>query len=230
MKLAQEKKGQFVIIAVLMAAIMIVSVGTLMHTALTYYKHEPWEEYSTLIGDIEVNSRKLLELSLADYTNSDEPNPNILSNNLEKWQKDLTEIYPNTGIVLRCTYNSTGSQSWNPTAEAKFTLNVERIGLAGYTFSNEVVLSLAIEKAREINLTSNEYEIDALVTSESGSTVSGLKNSFKLNNVAATGVRPFPDSSGRLIYTIPYKGTFPVLVEVWDQRGIRAFVNYSYLP
>ena len=38
MKVAQNNRGQFVIIAVLMAAIMIVSIGAIMHNAATYYK------------------------------------------------------------------------------------------------------------------------------------------------------------------------------------------------
>ena len=51
-----------------MVAIMIITIGTLIHRATTYYKHEPWEEYLTLIGNIEVNSHRLVELSLTNYT------------------------------------------------------------------------------------------------------------------------------------------------------------------
>ncbi len=58
------------IIAVLFIAMMIISIGVLMHRAGTYYKHEPWEEYLMLIGNIELNCRRLVELSLANYTNS----------------------------------------------------------------------------------------------------------------------------------------------------------------
>jgi hypothetical protein len=65
----RERRGQFVIIAVLMIAIMIMSISALMHRAVTYYRHEPWEEYLALIGNIELNSHRLVELSLANYTN-----------------------------------------------------------------------------------------------------------------------------------------------------------------
>ena len=92
MKLSREKKGQFVIIAVMFTAIMIVSIGALMHSAITYYKHEPWEEYSALIGDVEINSRRVVELCLANYTNSIQ-DESILNVTLHKWEKDLTEIY-----------------------------------------------------------------------------------------------------------------------------------------
>jgi len=59
-KLIKNKKGQFIIIAFLMIAMMIISIGALMHRAVTYYKHEPWQEYLTLIGSIELNSRRLV--------------------------------------------------------------------------------------------------------------------------------------------------------------------------
>ncbi len=225
MKLAREKRGQFVIIAVLLAAIMIVSIGALMHGAITYYKHEPWEEYSTLIGDVELNSRRLLELSLVNYTNSVVPDPNILGNNLEKWQDNLTDIYPSSGIVL--DFSSSGlSQSWNPAtktalsqATADFTLDIKSIGLTGYKFSATISLSLRIS-VTSTNTTS--HEITAAVKSESGNPVPNLnKNNFRINNATATAVSPFYDQTDILVYKIQYQGTLPATVEVWDQRGIR---------
>jgi len=100
MKSSRKKRGQFVIIAVMLTAIMMVSIGALMHGAITYYKHEPWEEYSTLIGDIEINSRRLVELSLADYSNSLVEDNSTLGVYLGNWQTDLIRIYPSSGIVL----------------------------------------------------------------------------------------------------------------------------------
>src|SRR5512139_3795263 len=100
MKSSRGKKGQFIIIAVMLSAIMMVSIGALMHGAITYYKHEPWEEYSTLIGDIELNTRRDVELSLSDYSTSSVEDDSILGVNLETWQKDLKNIYPSSGIVL----------------------------------------------------------------------------------------------------------------------------------
>jgi len=226
MKLARGKRGQFVIIAVLLTAIMIVSIGALMHTAITYYKHEPWEEYSTLIGDIEVNSRRLLELSLVDYTNTVGQNETILIDNLEKWQNDLAYIYPSSGIVLKSDTSSGGlSRSWNQAAswseaKADFTLDIKSIGLTGYKFAATISLNLNIKSVTTINSTHNE--ITAVIKSESGSPVSNLnKNNFRINDATATAVSPFYDLTDIIVYKIQYQGTLPATVEVWDQRGIR---------
>jgi hypothetical protein len=223
MKPTRKKRGQFVIIAVLLTAIMIISIGALMHSAVTYYKHEPWEEYSTLIGDIEVNSRRLLELSLASYTNTAPLDDTILSGNLEKWQNNLTEIYPSSGIVLESQLSAASSGS-NPRVTADFTLDINAIGLKGYTFSATISLNIAIRSMYSSSLT--EHEITTIIKSESGNPVSGLKSgNFRLNNQTVTGVVPVFDSNDVLVYKIPYNGTLPVTVDVWDQRGIHAFVS-----
>ena len=67
-RLIVQKRGQFVIIAVLMIALMIISIAPLLHRTVTYYKHEPWEEYLALIGSIELNSERLVTLSPVSYT------------------------------------------------------------------------------------------------------------------------------------------------------------------
>ena len=85
MKVEKTKRGQFVIIAVMLVAIMIVSIGAVMHNAATYYKNEPWEEYATLVSNIELNSQRLLKLSL---------NEGNFSRNFKEWQSDLVVLYP----------------------------------------------------------------------------------------------------------------------------------------
>ena len=229
MRTAKKNRGQFVIIAVLLAAIMIVSIGTLMHTATTYYKHEPWEEYSTLIGNIELNSLRLVELSLSDYSNSAVQDPLMLSENLEKWQNNLTGIYPSKGILLKPDLSNGGLSclGWNTKtassqAAANFELDITSIGLAGYKFSTKISLSLS-----SLGFNSTSKEIGALVTSESGKAVLGLKRNFRVNNVTATSVLQIPNSNGVITYRIPYNGTLPAEVEVWDQRGIRVVANCS---
>jgi len=223
MKANMEKRGQFVIIAVMLTAIMLVSIGALMHGAVTYYRHEPWEEYLTLVGNIEVNSRKLVELSLASYTNFLEGN-SILENNLEKWQNDLTDIYPIGEIVLTHDPNSLmlspNPNSSNPMANAVFSLDIHSIGLKGYEFSVASSLNLGIK----VN-SGSIYSITATVTSETGEPVTGLDASnFRINDNAPTGVTPaYEDNT--LVYEIAFNGTYPATVEVWDQRGIRAVVN-----
>jgi hypothetical protein len=120
-----------VIIAVLMAAIMIVSIGAVMYNAATYYKTEPWEEYTTLIGNIELNSQRLLELSLTNYVESG--NDGIFEENFDRWQTDLLSLYPGAGINLGYYRNSLYPTSTKYT----FTLDITSIGLTGYKFTAE---------------------------------------------------------------------------------------------
>jgi len=217
----RENRGQFIVIAIMLMAIMIVSIGALMNTAITYYKHEPWEEYSALVGDIEINTREIAELSLAGYSNLAKDNT-ILATNMIQWQNDLTKIYPGSGIVLASSgYSMTGQSSPNPQAYATFTLTINSIGLKGYKFSVNPSLSLTFDPP-----SSTAYNLTVTVRSESGEPVAGLDASnFKINSAAPTLVSPYYETN-TLVYKILYHGTSPATVEVWDQRGIRAVGSY----
>ncbi len=215
MKTSRQRKGQFVIIAVMLTAIMIVSIGALMHGAITYYKHEPWEEYSTLIGDIEINSRRVVELSLASYTTGQ--NITNIKNNLERWKNDLADIYTSSGITL--TYSAgepvkSLTSAWG----ADFTLNIASIGLKGYKFSIETKLRLTVSTTSVA-----PYNITAVVTNENNEPITDLRaESFTINNSThPTVVSPYYNNN-TLVYCIQFKGTFPATVEVKDSRGIVA--------
>lgn len=226
MKLIREKKGQFVIIAVMLTAVMIVSIGALMHGTITYYKHEPWEEYSALIGDIEINSRRIVEFSLANYTNSPQ-DESILNVTLQKWKKDLTDIYPGKGISLTPDLSEGGIESlvWNTStstskASAKFMLNITQIGLEGYNFRVVTSLSLTIKNITNINSTTNEMVV--AVESENNMPVLDLKKeNFNIENATIISVKPVYSASNTIDYGIIYEGPASPHVEVWDQRGIR---------
>ncbi len=215
MKSNRQRRGQFVIIAVMLTAIMIVSIGALMHGAITYYKHEPWEEYSTLIGDIEINSRRVVELSLASYTTGQ--NTTDIKNNLEKWKHDLTNIYTSSGITL--TYSAyepvkSSTSKWG----ANFKLNIASIGLEGYEFSIETELRFTVSGS-----TVSPFNITAVVTNENNEPVTDLRaESFTINgNIKPTVVSPYYNDN-TLVYSIQFTGTFPATVEVKDSRGIVA--------
>ena len=230
----RNKKGQFVIIAVLLVAIMIVSIGALLHGAVTYYKHEPWEEYSTLIRDVELNSRQLLELSLVNYTQTG--NQNVLNESLSRWQKDLLRIYPGVGINLEFTlanglttvdvrnlnFEQGLVRDWNQivsysAAKANFSLSISSMGITGYAFTAEILLKLDI-----VRYDQDASTVTLIVTSENGDQVSNLnQGNFRVNNNPVNSVTSSLDQvSNALKYTIDYQGPSPPLVEVWDQRGI----------
>jgi hypothetical protein len=228
--LIKHEKGQFVIIAMLMIAIMIISVGAIMHRAVTYYKHEPWEEYLTLMGNIELNSQRLVELSLVNYTQTEENNTHVLGDNLQKWQKNLTRIYLGYGASLNYTLaNGTNynyafglARDWNKAssfsaAKVNFTLNIASIGLTGYEFMATAFLNLTI-----LNIASNE--INTTVKGEDGVLITNLeKNNFQVSNFTIAGVTPHYDREEGLVYTIECDSavSIPVTVKVWDERGIQ---------
>jgi hypothetical protein len=242
-KMLRDKRGQFVIIAVLMIAIMIISIGALMHRAVTYYKHEPWEEYLALIGNIELNSKRLVELSLANYSHT--LNQSILKINLERWKADISNIYVGRGASLSYelanrSYNVDGTSvkylfglnySWfRPksftAANATFMLNITAIGLTGYKFTVLAFLNLTI-----LNVTTNN--ITVTVKAEDKMPVAGLeKENFqvKFGNTAISivSVKSCYDSKEALIYIIECAQNIstPVTVEVSDLRGIKVVAQY----
>jgi hypothetical protein len=233
-RLVKQKKGQFIIIAVLLMAIMIVSIGALLYSAVTYYKHEPWEEYLTLIGNIELSARHLVELSLSNYTHT--LNTNILKVNLEQWQSNLAKIYPGHGIALTYSlangteYNySLGlAYDWNKTASfsaanATFDLDMASVGLTGYTFTATAFLNLTI-----LNIDSTNNKINVTVTGEDGMPITNLKkDNFQVDGLDITSVTSRHDQNYILIYTITCETSPPLnaTVRVWDHRGIRVIAK-----
>jgi len=239
----RNRRGQFVIIAVLMIAVMIISIGALMHRAVTYYRHEPWEEYLALIGNIELNSKRLVELSLANYSYT--LNRNILKTNLEKWKANMVNIYIGLGVTLNYelanrSYNVDGTginyfsglnYSWlKPksftAANATFTLNITSIGLTGYKFTALAFLNLTI-----LNVTANNINVTVKV--EDKIPVTGLgKENFKVQfgntAIPIVSVKSRYDSKEALIYIIECAQNIstPIIVEVSDLRGIKVVAQY----
>jgi len=228
--LIKNKKGQFVIIAMLMIAIMIISVGAIMHRAVTYYKHEPWEEYLTLMGNIELNSQRLVELSLVNYTQTEANNTYVLGDNLQKWQKNLTRIYLGYGASLNYTlangtnynYSFGLARNWNKAASfsaarVNFTLNIASIGLTGYEFMATAFLNLTI-----LSIASNE--VNVTVKGEDGVLITSLqKDNFEVSGFTISGFTSHYDREEGLVYTIECDSAVstPVTVRVWDERGIQ---------
>lgn len=164
MRLKADRKGQFIIIATLLVAIMIISVASIMYSAVTYFRHERWEEYLAVIDAVETNSHRLVEISLANYTITG--NQSVLPANMDRWQRDLMKTYSGLGIVLSSNlangtqdiygvpmqFNKGLATDWNnqvsfSTANATFDLNITSIGLYGYKFITPVFLKMNITDA-----------------------------------------------------------------------------------
>jgi len=244
--LLNQNRGQFVIIASLMIALMIVTIGFLMHKTVTYYKHEPWEEYLTILDNVKLSSQKVVEISLANYTQTQ--NETILLLNLQQWSKDIQKIFPGYGVslnysVANTTYNVSGTTidyssglntTWHQStsysiANATFTLNITAIGLIGYKYSITTLLNLTI---LDVNLGDNE--ITVIVKKENEMPVDNLDASnFQVLNSNGTSINIASVSSSydetyALVYIIKCEQTLttPLTVNVWDSRGIKVTATY----
>ena len=233
-RLIKQKKGQFIIIAVLIIAIMMVSIGAILYSAVTYYKHEPWEEYLTVIGNVKLSSRSLVELSLSNYTHT--LNTNILKANLEQWQSNMAKIYPGYGIALtyslasgtEYSYSLGLTYDWNKTASfsaanVTFNLNIASVGLTGYKFMATAFLKLTI-----LNVNDTNNEIDVTVTGEDGMPIPSLKkDNFQVDGLNITKVTSRYDPNYIVVYTINCETSPPLdaTVRVWDHRGIKVIAK-----
>ncbi len=230
-RLISQENGQFVIIAVLMISMMIISIAPLMHRTVTYYKHEPWEEYLALIGSIELNSERLVTLSLANYTQT--LNQNILIKNLENWQIDVMKIYPGRGVSL--LYETAYlNRSWEKqqsfsVANVTFTLDIESIGLRGYKFTIMKLINLTIIEV-------DNADIVVTVKDEDKEPVTDLgKENFEVvdpsNNATITieSVALHYDENEQLVYTLTCDSTvpIPVIVKVWSVENIYVVAKYD---
>lgn len=242
MKVMKEKKGQFIIIAVMIVAIMMVSLAATMYNVATYYEYENWEEYITLVDHIKLNTIRLAEISLANYTAGNLGSPETLSENLQQWQRDSTRAYVDKGIVLTydlangshhiygisTPYSKGFALRWNETfsfsaANVTCNLDMASIGLTGYKFEAAVVLGLEF-------LNSSGKTIYVSVKKEDGMPVTDLeKNNFEVGDLNIAAVTSVYDWVYLLVYRIECYEDIPdpVSVSVWDTRGIKVVSRSS---
>jgi len=178
MRLARERKGQFIIIAAMLLSIMIVSVSTVIYGTVTYYRQERWEEYVTIVDSVKTASSNLLQIGLANYTQTPNPNPNVLKDYFNQWIRDVRSAYPGYGVDLdydlangnRSAYGiippmnySLGlTRRWNQStsyvaSNATVSINIASAGLTGYNFSSHVFLRMSIRDAKWYTGSGNWY-------------------------------------------------------------------------
>jgi hypothetical protein len=193
MRTPHRNDGQFIIIAALMISILIVSIGATLYGTITYFRHERWEEYLSLIDTIKIGSYRVVEISLANYTLT--LNSSILKNNLNDWKIDIMKAYMGYGVILgpepaegtlqindlNINYSSGLNSTWNSkvsfsAANVTFQLNVTSIGLYGYKFMTFVLLKMNITDAL-YHPSSNEVGVRLIVERESSKPVTNLQAS-----------------------------------------------------
>ena len=238
MKIIKHKKGQFIIFATLIIAIMIISIGTIMYSTVTYFKHERWQEYLMIIDNIELGSQRVVEISLANYTSTFN-DTQILINNLNQWQTNLTKAYPGFGVALtysnvaidndtRSVTSQINDTMYFSSANATFNIDITSVGLTGYKFVASAFLGVILNAT----INGNNLEILVAVEKEDSTPVTNLdKDNFFINNTklddknsTLTHFYAMDNSVLRIIYRIVIlndPGHSNVLVEVVDTRGIK---------
>ena len=162
LRLVRNKRGQFIVIAALLISVMIISASAVMFSAVTYFSHERWEEYIIVIDGIRTGTASVLQLSLANYTQT--LNNTVLKTNLDAWRQDVGRAYSGFGAILSSTpvsgtYSAYGmnplnyvnglASTWNQqtsfsAANTTGSLNITSIGLEGYKFKASVFLKMQI--------------------------------------------------------------------------------------
>lgn len=219
-----------------MIAVMIVSIGAVLHSAGTYYRYEQWEEYITLVEHIKFNTIRLVEISLANFTVSG--NNSTLKENLNQWENDLKTAYPGYGVILtyelalgtNINYSQGLASKWNETvsystANATFALDITSVGLTGFRFMATPFLNLTI-----VNDAASTDEIIVAVTQEDKMPVLDLKrDNFQVQGLNVTNVASSYDPDYMLVYTIKCDSNIPapVTVRVRDHRGIQVIAKSS---
>jgi hypothetical protein len=221
---------------------MMVSIAATMYNVATYYEYENWEEYITLVDHIKLNTIRLVEISLANYTASEPTTSDILDGNLIKWQMDSRQAYIDKGVALTYTLlngsytisNVTANFSkglasqWNETfsfsaANSTCYLDLASIGLEGYQFVTEAFLSLKV-----LNVTSDGIAVS--VKAENGMPVTSLDEySFEVSNASIISVSSHYDINELFVYIIECDTNIAqgTTIEVCDSRGIRVVSKYS---
>ena len=253
MRIMKQKRGQFIIIAVLMISMLMISIGAVMYSAVTYYRHERWEEYSTPIDNVELNSRRLVEISLANYTQT--LNNMILKDNLDQWRINLMKAYPVSGVTLTYVLAEDSQYAYGANidyslglaykwfeqasfsaANVTFAINITSIALTGYKFVAPTFLRVNITQAV---LDSGTLAINCILDEGLTPNIDLHKDNFhveilvtgqwqSINPTDFTLTSHYDYTTGLFIYEIrstDVPDASAVSVEVTDLRNIRVIAN-----
>jgi len=242
-RIVKQKQGQFIIIAALLIAIMTVSVSTIMFGAVTYYKHERWEEYLAIIDNVKIGSYRTVEISLANYTLNNCTDDTILKDNLNQWVNDTKKAYAGFGVVVSYYEDELSYDDWyeneaSSAANATFTIDITSVGLTGYKFTVLIFLRMTI---LDVSWDDEEKEliVSLAVDKEDSTLVTNLeKDNFSIlvddEPMDFTIVQYYSDTYDSFIYEIHCSPgpSQPSLVSVTtiDTRSIKVIVNSTLTP
>jgi len=243
MKIVNHKKGQFIVLATLTVAIMIVSIGMIMYGTITYFKHKRWQEYLMIIDNAELGSQRVVEISLANYTSTFN-DTQILTDNLNQWQMNLTKAYQGFGVALTYSDATIGNGTKSVMSQidntmyfsgtnATIEIDITSVGLTGYKFVASAFLGVILNATYD----NSNLVISIAVEKEDSTPVTDLnKNNFFINNESLANINSTlthsyemdNDDVLRIVYRIVIlndPGLSNVLVAVVDNRGIKVIAN-----
>ena len=209
MRLVRNRRGQFIIIAALLIAVMIISASAVMFSAVTYFRHERWQEYLIVIDGVRTGTGNVLQLSLANYTQT--LNNTVLKSNMGSWQMDVKNAYTGFGAIMSYSlasgtrtvygmslnYVNGLAYTWNQpisfsAANATGNLNITSVGLTGYSFTSSVFLKMNITDALWYDGQGNDpgqIGVRVIMYAEGLSVLTGLqKSNFVLFQIGSPGV------------------------------------------
>lgn len=205
-RLFTNKRGQFIVIAILFISIMIISVAVFVYSTVTYYRYQRWEEYLTIVDNIRRNSQKVLRIGLANFTQNflegrvrdkGEYEAYTLRGLFNSWERDLQKIYAGIGIDLE--FNAVGNRliasKWTvnnsshiikcfwygsdsvSSAFANISISLSSYGFYGYHIVSEEYLRLQVDTSYMESELQNITSLNVIVTKEGENPVCGLSPS-----------------------------------------------------
>ena len=205
-KLLFNKRGQFIIIAIMFISIMIISVTIFVYSTITQYRYQRWEEYLSVVDNIRINSGEVLNIALANFTNQflsghvkskTEWETYVLGDLLSSWERYLQKIYAGMGVDLdfKAVKNRLIASKWRIGDDehiikcfwygsdsvssicANLSITLSSYGFYGYHTILEKYLRLQVDTSY-IDMNQSEIQsLNVIVTKENENPCFGLTNS-----------------------------------------------------
>jgi len=166
---------------------MILAISTVIYGTVTYYRQERWEEYVTIVDSIKTGSCNLLQIGLANYSQTS--NPYVLRDYFNQWIRDVRNAYPGYGVDVNyalasglhsaygilppMNYSLGLARKWNVqtsyvASNATVSINIASVGLTGYNFSSNVFLKTSILGAKWYVGSGNWYALIYVAVDKEG--------------------------------------------------------------
>lgn len=198
----KRERGQIIVIAAIIISIMVISLSNILYAFSMLHRPRMWEDYTGVVGNVIIGTRRVMAVSLANYTYCYDQglDPSVireeLKGNIDGWRGALEEnkhVLPGQGLRFNyslsegtqtasgvsVTYDLGLNASWgNPvsisTANSTYELDLLKPGIKGYKFFLVTLVKMNITSA-EYDAQSDDLKIELTLTNEAEKVISGLK-------------------------------------------------------